>query len=107
MGNRLAREVYVAVREMRDPADVVRPVDEVADFDHSEVPVGFNDAVEIDQRQRDHPVCHRWRIREERKEFELNTIEAVDGYGCFRVAVQVLVELLKYCVDSVRCFRIR
>lgn len=91
VSDRLTRKVHVAVRQMSNTADMVRAVDVVADFDHREVPVGFDDAVEIDERERDHPICHgRW-IWEERKEFELDAIEVVDWDGGFGVAVQVFV----------------
>ena len=63
---------------MRNPANMVRAVDVVAHFDHCEVPIRFNDTVEVDQGQWDHPVCYGWRIREEGEELEFNAIEVVD-----------------------------
>lgn len=58
MRDGLAREVEVAVREVRDAADVVRAVDVRAHLDHRQVPVRLDDAREIDEREGHAPVGH-------------------------------------------------
>ena len=112
----MASKLDVAVRKTRDLGDVIHPIYKTTNLcgrksaggslwrtfgylRNSEVPVRLNALLERYQRQGDLPVLDRRRVWIEWCYLQFYRVEFINGYGGFRVRVEVFIELFEDRID--------